>query len=78
MFDRAFQDPRGQKAAALVERAGLARSRVGGAEVSERNANFIVAHPGATARDVLRLLELVQSRVREETGVALERELIVW
>jgi UDP-N-acetylmuramate dehydrogenase len=75
---RAFQDPRGQKAAALIERAGLAKTRVGGAEVSERNANYIVAHPGATARDVLRLVELVQSRVREQSGVALERELIVW
>jgi UDP-N-acetylmuramate dehydrogenase len=75
---RAFTDPRGQKASALIERAGLAKTRVGGAEVSERNANFVVAHPGATARDVLRLLELVQSRVREQTGVTLERELIVW
>ena len=75
---RAFKNPRGYAAAALVEQAGLAQTRVGGAEVSERNANYVVAHPGATARDVLRLIDLVQTRVREKCGVQLERELIVW
>jgi UDP-N-acetylmuramate dehydrogenase len=75
---RMFQDPRGYRAAALVEQAGLAQTRVGGAEVSDRNANFVIAHPGAAARDVLRLIDLVQSRVREETGIDLEQELIVW
>src|SRR5262245_34835395 len=49
---RIFQDPRGLNAGALIEQAGLARHRVGGAEVSERDANFIIVHPGATARDV--------------------------
>src|SRR5205807_390981 len=45
---RVFKDPRGRSAADLIEQAGLAKTRVGGAEVSERDANFIVAHPGAT------------------------------
>ncbi|HEY8506271.1 MAG TPA: UDP-N-acetylmuramate dehydrogenase [Gemmataceae bacterium] len=75
---RAFKNPRGQSAADLIEKAGLSKTRVGGAEVSERNANYIVAHPGATARDVLRLIELIQSRVGEAAGVQMERELLVW
>jgi UDP-N-acetylmuramate dehydrogenase len=75
---RMFQDPRGYRAASLIEEAGLPKTRVGGAEVSDRNADFVIAHPGASARDVLRLLDLVQSRVRERTGIDLEQELIVW
>src|SRR5256885_12294478 len=43
-------------------RSGLAKTRVGGAEISERDANCIIAHPGATARDVLRLIDLVKTR----------------
>jgi UDP-N-acetylmuramate dehydrogenase len=75
---RIFKNPRGLSAAALIEQAGLAGTRVGGAEVSERDANFIIAHPGATARDVLRLIDLVRSRVRESFHVELEREISVW
>ena len=49
-----------------------------GAEVSDRNANYVIAHPGATARDVLRLIDLVRSRVKEVSGVELEVQLTVW
>jgi UDP-N-acetylmuramate dehydrogenase len=62
----------------LIEQAGLASQRVGNAELSERNANYVVAHPGAAARDVLRLIDLVQSRVREKLGVELKQEIVVW
>ena len=75
---RIFQDPRGLNAAALIDQAGLARTRVGGAEVSERDANYIIVHPGGTARDVLRLIELVRSRVQERFNVGLELEITVW
>jgi UDP-N-acetylmuramate dehydrogenase len=75
---RLFQNPRGFTAANLIEQAGLARQRVGGVELSERNANFVVASAGATARDVLRLIELVRSKVRERTGVELRQEIVVW
>ena len=75
---RVFQDPRGLSAAGLIEQAGLARTRVGGAEVSERDANYIVVHAGATARDVLRLIDLVRTRVQERFGVQLELEIAVW
>jgi UDP-N-acetylmuramate dehydrogenase len=75
---RIFQNPRGLSADALVEQAGLTGTKVGGAEVSERHANFIIAHPGATARDVLRLIDLIRSRVQERFHVELELELSVW
>jgi UDP-N-acetylmuramate dehydrogenase len=75
---RMFKDPRGLAAAALVDQAGLSRTRVGGAEVSDRDANYVVVSPGASSRDVLRLLELVASRVRERFGVELESEITAW
>jgi UDP-N-acetylmuramate dehydrogenase len=75
---RAFKNPRGLSAAALVEQAGLAGTRVGGAEISERDASFVIATPGASARDVLRLLDLVRSRVQERFQVDLELALSVW
>jgi UDP-N-acetylmuramate dehydrogenase len=75
---RIFKSPRGLSAAALIEQAGLAGTKVGGAEVSERHANFIVAHAGATARDVLRLIDLIRSRVEERFHVELDLEISVW
>ncbi len=75
---RMFRNPAGGTAASLVERAGLAKHRVGGAEVSERNGNYAIAHPGTTAADVLGLIDFVRKTVRERTGLALERELNVW
>jgi UDP-N-acetylmuramate dehydrogenase len=75
---RIFKNPRGLSAAALIEQAALAGTRVGGAEVSERHANFIVAQPGGTARDVLRLIDLIRSRVQERFHVELELEISVW
>jgi UDP-N-acetylmuramate dehydrogenase len=75
---RIFKNPRGLSASALIEQAGLAKTRVGGAEVSERDAGFFVVHPGGAARDVLRLIDLVRSRVQERFGVELELEIGVW
>lgn len=75
---RMFRDPAGTTAAQLVDRAGLAKTKVGGAEVSDRNGNYAVAHPGTTAKDILRLMELVQARVKDQAGVTLDRELNVW
>jgi UDP-N-acetylmuramate dehydrogenase len=75
---RIFKRPRGLSASALIEQAGLARTRVGRAEVSDRDANYIVVHPGATSRDVLRLIDLVRARVKERFNVELEQEIAVW
>jgi UDP-N-acetylmuramate dehydrogenase len=75
---RAFKEPRGLHAAALIEQAGLAKTKVGGAEVSEREPSYLIAHAGASARDVLRLIDLVKSKVQERFGVELEPEISVW
>jgi UDP-N-acetylmuramate dehydrogenase len=75
---RIFKDPRGFSAAALIEQTSLARTVVGGAEVSDRDANYFIVHPGASSRDVLRLIDLVRSRVHERFNVLLEQEITVW
>jgi len=73
-----FKNPRGMSAGMLIEQAGLKNTRIGGAEVSQRHANFIVADEGATSRDVLALIELVRERVQERMGVELETEIEIW
>jgi UDP-N-acetylmuramate dehydrogenase len=75
---RIFQNPRGLSAVALLAQAGLAGTRVGKAEVSDRNANYIVAQPGTSARDILRLIDLMRSKVRERSGIELELEIAIW
>jgi len=75
---RIFKNPPGLIATALIEQAELAGTRVGGAAVSDRDPNYIVADPGTTARDVLRLIDLVKSRVQERFHVELELEISVW
>jgi UDP-N-acetylmuramate dehydrogenase len=70
-----FTNPPGDAAGRLIEASGLKGSRVGGAVVSEKHANFFVADDGATATDVVTLIAHVQQRVEEHTGVHLEPEL---
>jgi UDP-N-acetylmuramate dehydrogenase len=70
-----FKNPVGDHAARLVEAAGAKGLAVGGATVSAKHANFIVARPGATATEVHQLIRLVQDRVEERFGVALEPEV---
>ena len=71
----AFRRPAQGYAAAMIDEAGLRGLRVGGAAVSEKHAGFIVNLGGATAKDVLQLIELVQNRVYERFGVLLEPEI---
>lgn len=73
-----FKNPRGSSAGELIEKAGLKGTRVGGAEVSDRHANFLVTLPGATSDDVLRLMNLVQSKVEGQFGIRLEPEVQIW
>ncbi len=75
---RMFRNPPGGSAASLIERSGLAKHKVGGAEVSERNGNYAIAHAGTTAADILGLIDSVKKAVHERTGLTLERELNVW
>ena len=55
--------------------AGLKGATVGGAEVSRKHANFIVAHPGATAADVSALIDRIRARVADRSGVTLVPEV---
>ena len=73
-----FANPSWASAASLIEQAGLNGTRVGQAEISDRDANFIVVNPGGTAKDVLRLIELVRAKVTEQLGVELELALEIW
>jgi UDP-N-acetylmuramate dehydrogenase len=73
-----FKNPRGASAGELIDNAGLKGTRIGGAVVSDRHANFIIAEPECTAQDVLRLIELVRGQVRDRMGIELELELEVW
>ena len=73
-----FKRPQGAYAGALIERAGLKGKGVGGAQVSEKHAGFIVNTGGATAGDVLRTIHMVQNRVFEDSGFRLEPEVRIW
>ncbi len=70
-----FKRPQGHFAGALIEGCNLKGTRVGGAQVSEKHAGFIVNTGGASARDILDLIDLVRQRVLDETGVTLEPEV---
>ena len=80
-LEKALQDSgyaQGGYAAALIESAGLKGLTVGGAQVSEKHAGFVVNRGGATAADVLELLRQVQQRVLEHSGIRLEPEIRLW
>lgn len=70
-----FKRPVGDYAGRLIEACGLKGMTVGGAQVSEKHAGFIVNRGGATSADVKALVEIIRERVRRETGVLLECEI---
>jgi UDP-N-acetylmuramate dehydrogenase len=70
-----FKNPEGDHAARLIEAAGAKGLRLGGARVSEKHANFIVADAGASSSDVWKLIEEVRALVRSHAGVGLETEV---
>jgi len=72
-----FKNPRNDYAGRLIERAGFKGTKVGGAMISTKHANFIVNTGGATAKDILCLMALARQGVREETGIDLEPEIRV-
>jgi UDP-N-acetylmuramate dehydrogenase len=69
-----FKRPQGAFASQLIDQAGLKGARVGGAQVSEKHAGFIVNTGGATCEDVLELIDLCRRTVRERFGYDLELE----
>lgn len=70
-----FRNPENDFAGRLVEATGLKGLRVGGAQVSEKHANFIVNDSTATADDIEALIKLVQQKVESEHGVRLQPEV---
>ena len=73
----AFKRPEGHFAGALIEQCGLKGYAVGGAQISEMHAGFIVNRGGASTNDVIRLSEYVQETVMKRFGVTLEPEIVV-
>jgi UDP-N-acetylmuramate dehydrogenase len=70
-----FRNPPGDYAARLIEAAGLKGECEGGAQVSTRHANFIINTGGASAHDILRLIERVRATVARHSGVMLRTEV---
>ena len=73
-----FKRPEGHFAGQLIEEAGLKGFAVGGAQVSKKHAGFVINTGGAKARDIYDLCEEVSRRVRDHSGVNLEREVRLW
>ena len=70
-----FKRYNGQSAGFYIDRSGLKGARIGGAEVSEKHAGFIINVGGATADDFLKLIDLIKSRVYSAFGIELENEI---
>lgn len=70
-----FRNPPGDHAARLIEAAGLKGERIGGAQVSEKHANFIINTGDASAADIAALIDRVQSEVERHSGICLVPEV---
>jgi UDP-N-acetylmuramate dehydrogenase len=73
-----FKNPPGAAAGALIDRTGLKGLQIGGAVISDKHANFIIARDGCTSKDVLQLIDTIRKRVREQHEVELEPEIEIW
>jgi len=73
-----FKNPRGLSAGVLIDRAGLKGLQIGGAVVSEKHANFIIAEKDCKSRDVIRLIDAIKQRVKEQFDTDLETEIEIW
>ena len=73
-----FKNPRGMSAGALIDRAGLKGTQIGGAVVSEKHANFITTETGCKSADVKQLIALIREKVKEKFDVELELEIEIW
>ena len=70
-----FRNPKGDYAARMIEACGLKGHVIGGAAISDKHANFIVNRGNARAADIEALIELAENRVKDQFGIALEREV---
>ena len=72
-----FKNPEGYSAGRLIERAGLKGLTIGGAQISEKHANFILNKGSASAQDILDLIQRAKTEVHGQFGVTLECEVII-
>lgn len=72
-----FKNPPGDFAGSLIEKAGLKGTRMGGAMISKKHANFIVNTGSASSKDILALIDMAKNKVKEDFGVRLELEVQV-
>jgi UDP-N-acetylenolpyruvoylglucosamine reductase len=70
-----FKNPAAIPAGKLIDELGLKGARVGGAVVSAEHGNFVVNDGSATARDVLKLIAILQQRAKQERGIELQTEV---
>ncbi len=73
-----FKDPGGISAASLIDQAGLHGTRIGGVELSDRNANYVVVGANAVSRDVLGLIDYLREGVLQRLGVELQTAVDIW
>jgi UDP-N-acetylmuramate dehydrogenase len=73
-----FKNPKGASAGALIDKAGLKGIRVGGAIVSEKHANFIIAEKDCKSSDVTKLIDIIRKKVKERFDTELELEIEIW
>ncbi len=73
-----FKRPVGYFAGALIEQSGLKGFSIGGAQVSEKHAGFVINKGDATAKDVIDLVEYIQNKVYNDSGVKLEPEIKIF
>jgi len=70
-----FRNPSGSSAGALIDGLGLKGTRIGGAVISEKHANFIINDGGATQKDILQLIKLIKKRVKDAYSITLKTEI---
>lgn len=73
-----FNDHGGESASSLIDQAGLKGTQIGKVEISDREPNVFITHLGATAEEVIRLMELVQTQVHERLDIKLEPTIQIW
>lgn len=75
-----FKNPPGLSAGYMIEHAGLKGITIGGAQVSEKHANFIINYNNATSHDIIGLIELIKKEVKNKYKVelVLEQQQIIW
>ena len=73
-----FKRPEGYFAGALIQESGLKGYSIGGAQVSEKHAGFVINKGNATAKDVTELIEFIKNKVKEDSGIELEPEVKIY